>query len=56
MVEGLQELHSEDHVLLDNGITMFEALYRAFDRAARRAGPRSVVGRRSKSGMSRHRR
>ncbi len=56
IVEGLQALHSEDHVLLDNGVTMFEALYRAFERAARRAGPRPVAGRRGKSRMSRNRR
>jgi hypothetical protein len=45
LVEGLQALHADDHVLLDSGITMFEALYRAFERAARRAGPRPVAKR-----------
>jgi hypothetical protein len=59
LVEGLQAQHSDDHVLLDSGITMFEALYRAFDRAARRTGPRSVAerrGQRAKSRPSRNRR
>jgi hypothetical protein len=56
IVEGLQALHSDDDVLLDGGMTMFEALYRAFDRAAQRAGPRPVAGRRGKSRMSRNRR
>lgn len=56
IIDGLQALHSDDDVLLDNGMTMFEALYRAFDRAARRAGPRPVAGRRRKSRMSRSRR
>lgn len=56
IVEGLQALHSGDDVLLDSGMTMFEALYRAFDRAERRAGPRPVAGRRGKSRMSRNRR
>ena len=56
LVEGLQAQHSDDHMLLDSGITMFEALYRAFDRAARRAGPRPVAGRRGTSRASRNRR
>jgi hypothetical protein len=56
IVEGLQALHSDDDVLLDGGMTMFEALYRAFDRAAQRAGPRPVASRRGKSRMSRNRR
>ena len=47
LVEGLQALHADDHALLDSGITMFEAFYRAFERAARRAGPRPVAGRRT---------
>jgi hypothetical protein len=55
LVEGLQALHADDHVLLDHGMTMFEALYRAFDRAARRAGPRPVA-RRNKSRTSHRRR
>jgi hypothetical protein len=56
LVEGLQAQHADDHMLLDSGITMFEALYRAFDRAARRAGPRPVAGRRGKPRKSRDRR
>lgn len=49
IVEGLQALYADDHILLDNGMTMFEALYRAFERTARRAGPRPVAGRRRKA-------
>jgi hypothetical protein len=49
LVEGLQALYADDHTLLDNGMTMFEALYRAFERTARRAGPRPVAGRRRKA-------
>jgi hypothetical protein len=49
LLDGLQTLYSDDHVLLDQGVTMFEALYRAFERATRRAGPRPVVGQRRKS-------
>lgn len=56
LVEGLQALHADDHALLDHGITMFEALYRAFERAARRAGPRPVAGPRPRPRTSRQRR
>jgi hypothetical protein len=55
LVEGLQAMHTDDHVLLDHGVTMFEAFYRAFERAARHAGPRPVA-RRRKSRTSPHRR
>jgi hypothetical protein len=56
LVEGLQALYADDHALLDTGMTMFEALYRAFERAARRAGPRPVAGQRRKSSRSHRRR
>jgi len=56
LVEGLQALHSDDHALLDDGITMFEALYRTFARGARRAGPRPVASRRRRPRTPRHRR
>ena len=56
LVEGMQALYADDHTLLDTGMTMFDALYRAFERAARRAGPRPVAGRRSKSPRSHNRR
>lgn len=56
LVDGLQVLYPDDHLLLDNGLTVFEALYRAFERTARRPGPRPVAGRRRKSRTSRGRR
>lgn len=56
LVEGLQALYADDHALLDTGMTMFEALYRAFERAARRAGPRPVAARRRTSSRSHTRR
>jgi hypothetical protein len=31
MVEGLRQLHADDHVLLEHGMAMFEALARSFD-------------------------
>jgi hypothetical protein len=45
MVDGLQALYEDDHELLDHGMTMFEALYRSFERAERRAGPRPLAHR-----------
>jgi hypothetical protein len=56
LVEGLQALHADDHALLDDGITIFEALYRTFERAARSAGPRPVASRRRPPRATRHRR
>lgn len=47
LVDGLQAVHQEDEALLEAGMQMFEALYRAFERAARRAGPRPVARRRA---------
>ena len=43
MIDGLQLTHADDHDLLDNGIAMFESLYRSFERAARPARPRAVA-------------
>lgn len=42
-IEGLQLAHADDDVLLAQGMSLFDALYRAFDRAARRSGPRQVA-------------
>ena len=46
MVDGFQALYPDDHVLLEQGMTLFEALYRSFERAARPAGPRPLARRR----------
>lgn len=43
VVEGLQMLYPDDDVLLAQGTVVFEALYRAFEQAARRTGPRPVA-------------
>jgi hypothetical protein len=48
IIEGLQLVHAEDDALLTHGMTLFEALYRAFAHSARRVGPRSVVQPRAK--------
>ena len=38
MVEGLQELHPDDHTLLQHGMGMFEALARSFSATESAAG------------------
>ena len=47
VIEGLQLVHSDDHVLLDHGIGLFEALYRSFQQSARPSGPRPVLAQRA---------
>jgi hypothetical protein len=51
MVDGLRSIHANDHVLLEQGIAMFEALGRSFDSAIARKLPHRV--RRRKSSKSR---
>lgn len=48
VLEGLQLLFGDDDALLAQGVTLFEALYRAFEQSARRVGPRPIVGQRKK--------
>lgn len=43
VIEGLQIAHPDDDALLEQGMTLFEALYRTFDQSGRRTGPRPVV-------------
>lgn len=38
VIEGLQLAHQDDAVLLDHGMTLFESLYRSFERSAPPAG------------------
>lgn len=54
IIDGLQLTYADDEALLAQGIVLFEALYRAADRAARPAGPRVVAAKRQ--GRRRHRR
>jgi hypothetical protein len=35
MIEGLQDVHTDDHALLEQGIAMFEALARSFTASER---------------------
>jgi hypothetical protein len=43
LIEGLQLAHSDDEALLEQGMALFEALYRAFEQSARSAGPRPLA-------------
>jgi hypothetical protein len=43
LIEGLQLANGDDEVLLEQGITLFDALYRAFAHALRAPRPRPVV-------------
>ena len=43
MIDGLQLTHADDHDLLEQGIAMFESLYRSFERSSRVARPRAVA-------------
>lgn len=48
-IEGLQLSCSDDHTLLEQGATLFEALYRSFAQAHRQPGPKTVARRRAPS-------
>ena len=43
LIDGLQLAHQDDHALLEQGITLFDSLYRAFARTMRAGGPRAVA-------------
>jgi hypothetical protein len=47
-IDGLQLSSTDDGVLLDQGMTLFEALYRSFGNALRPARPRGAVPAKSK--------
>jgi hypothetical protein len=48
-IEGLQLSSTDDSRLLDQGMTLFEALYRSFSQSIRPSRPRAVVTRKHKS-------
>jgi hypothetical protein len=56
VIEGLRLTRSDDHELLADGMTLFEALYRAFTQETLSTGPRPVARRRSTRGTGRRRR
>jgi hypothetical protein len=45
LIEGLQLATSDDDILLERGMTLFESLFHAFAHSARAAGPRPVAKR-----------
>jgi hypothetical protein len=47
-IDGLQLSSTDDSLLLDRGMTLFEALYRSFSQSIRASRPRSVVTRKHK--------
>jgi hypothetical protein len=53
VIEGLRLTRSDDHDLLAEGMTLFEALYRAFTQETLSTGPRRVARRRSTGGTGR---
>jgi hypothetical protein len=48
VIEGLQLAHADDQALLEQGMVLFDALYRSFERSARLPGPRAVAKSQSK--------
>ena len=46
-IEGLQLSCTDDHLLLEQGATLFEALYRSFSQSRRQPGPKPVSRRRA---------
>jgi hypothetical protein len=53
VIDGLRLARTDDHELLVEGITVFEALYRAFTQASLASGPRPVAKRRAGVGSKR---
>jgi hypothetical protein len=47
LLDGLRLAHTDDQALLTQGMELFEALYRSFERAARAPRPRPVASRRT---------
>jgi hypothetical protein len=43
MIEGLQLSNQDDHALLEQGMMLFDSLYRSFAQSARVSGPRPVA-------------
>ena len=43
LIEGLQLAYQDDEALLTQGMTLFESLFRSFERSGRATGPRLTV-------------
>jgi hypothetical protein len=46
MIEGLQLAYQNDEALLEQGMTLFDSLYRSFEQSSRATGPRVAARRR----------
>jgi hypothetical protein len=46
MIEGLQLAYQDDEALLEQGMTLFDSLYRSFEQSTRATGPRVTARRR----------
>ena len=53
LIEGLQLAHTDDEALLEQGMTLFDSLYRSFEQSSRSAGPRVLAKPRRKSTSTR---
>jgi|SRR5688572_7457162 hypothetical protein len=53
IIEGLQLAHADDEALLVHGMTLFDSLYRSFERTSRSAGPRALTKPRTSAGSKR---
>jgi hypothetical protein len=51
LIEGLQLAHQDDQELLEQGMTLFESLYRSFEQSSRSTGPR-IAARSKRQGAS----
>jgi hypothetical protein len=49
MIEGLQLAHQNDEALLEQGMTLFDSLYRSFEQTLRSSGPRLTAKARRQS-------
>jgi hypothetical protein len=43
LIEGLQLAYQNDDVLLEQGMTLFDSLYRSFEQSSRATGPRATA-------------
>jgi hypothetical protein len=43
LIEGLQLAHQGDEALLEQGMTLFDSLYRSFEQSSRATGPRAAA-------------
>jgi hypothetical protein len=52
MIDGLQLAYADDDALLEQGMTLFDSLYRSFAQSVRSGGPRPLARARQRTGAS----